>query len=91
MIDTIKYRVFKKDILWCDCIYFIPENLNFLDIKGNNKTNILTKSDYIGKYAYDQNFLNLLNNDYINDTAFYYSYHLTEIDRSGFTKYKNFK
>jgi hypothetical protein len=91
MSDIIKYRVFKKDIIWCNCIYFIPEILNFFDIIGNNKTKILTKNDYIGKYIFDINYLKILNKDKINDIEYYYSYHLTDEDKTGFTKYKNFK
>lgn len=87
----MKYRIFKKDIFWCECIFFIPEKINFFQIKGNNKTSHLTKNDYIGLYEFNNQFLNIFNKSTINDIEYFYSYHITEEDKTGFTKYKNFR
>jgi hypothetical protein len=80
MKEKIKCRIFKKSVFWADVIFFFPTNLEFNDIKNNQKTSILLKKDYIGIFGFDPIYLSLIDKSEINGIEYYYSYHIPEKD-----------
>lgn len=70
-------RIFKSTVGWCDVIFLFSENITFKEIKNNIKTSYLIKDDYVGKYVFDNTFLNIINSNKINDKIYYFIYDAT--------------
>jgi len=74
MNDYIECRIFKTDVGWADVIFYFTEDISFDEIKINDRTLHLTKSDYIGKFKFHFAFLSVLDKEFINKKPYYFTY-----------------
>lgn len=74
MMNEIECRMFKMSVGWGDVIFLFPLNLNFKEIKKNQRTFPLKKDNYIGTYNFNINFLNNIDIEYINKKPYYMFY-----------------
>jgi hypothetical protein len=72
----IECGIFKSTVYWSDVIFYFPIDITFKEIKRNLSTSFLTKDEYIGSYEFDQNFLNILDNDTMYGKNFYFTYYI---------------
>jgi hypothetical protein len=81
MIDQNKYvecRVFKSTVFLEDVIFYFPLSISYKEIKYNTKSSFLKKDDFIGKFIFHEDFLNLQDNQKINNNIYYYTYYIPE-------------
>lgn len=71
-------RVFKSSVGWSDVIFFFSEDITFKEIKSNVSSSFIIKNDYIGKYSFDDTFLNIIKKGKINGKIYYFIYDATK-------------
>jgi len=66
-----KYRVFTKHLGWSECMYLFSENTTFQEIKEHIGTRILSKSDFMGIYEFDEKYISYFQKMSINSHSYY--------------------
>ena len=66
-----KYRVFSKHIGWGECMYIFNIETTFKEIKEHIGTRILTKSNYIGEFEFNDKFINYFQKMTINNQYYF--------------------
>jgi len=74
----IECRVFKSTVFWAEVIFYFPLNISFDEIKTNIKSSFLKKDDYVGKFNFHFDFLNLQDKQKIKNKDYYYTYYIPE-------------
>lgn len=76
MDNYIECRVFKLSVGWADVIFYFPIGLTFKEVKKIPKCIPLTVYDYIEKFKFSKDYLELIDKDTINDKPYYYTYYV---------------
>jgi len=66
-----KFRVFTKHLGWAECMYLFHKDIAFKDIKNHPGTSIITKSDYIGEFEFNDKFISYFQKMTIGENNYY--------------------
>lgn len=73
----MEYRVFKLDVGWAYAIFYFPMNVKWDMIKSHIRTSNLVKTDYVGKFEFDEKYLKIYESDELFNIRYYYFYYMT--------------
>ncbi len=69
-----KCRVFTTNIGWSEVMFIFDVDITFSEISKHTQTQMLTKSDFIGTYEFDKNFINCFERSQIGNKYYFYKF-----------------
>ena len=76
--EYIECRVFKSSVFWAEVLFYFPLEISYDEIKSNTKSSFLKKNEYVGKFSFHLDFLNLHDTQKIKNKDYYYTYYIPE-------------
>jgi len=76
MSNYINCRVFKLSVGWADVVFYFPVEITFKEIKKIPKCIPLTVYDYVDKFKFSKDYLEIIDKDVVNDKTYYFTYYV---------------
>lgn len=73
-------RVFRLDVGWGYCLFHFPMEIGWKTIKSHIRTSNLEKKDFLGKYEFDEQYLEHLESDVTRTIKYYFIYYMSKED-----------